>query len=304
MAKNNYYNDLHSIVTQSLKAIMACVKEVIYNDPVTVINWTDGVKTVVRCQPGDIYDEKTGFLLCVAKRAFGNTGYFNEIMKDFVPGYIKEKNEEGSMKVIEEPFPLDIPKVHEEPKPFEGDNCVTPAAVEVKSEDPAPLKESVNSIFPEGDEGEVIEAFKERIEVYKETHENSVAEIEYEHKPEDNGYLDAYEEKVSAVDSHNVSQNMEESKEEITKLIDEEVEKEVTKLINEEVEKENTFDELSVTENETDDFETPVENDSFETPTAETIVLEDLDAETVEESEPKQYIPAMDRASKFVYMAG
>ena len=294
MTKNEYYNDLHSIVTQSLKAIMACVKEVIYNDPVTVINWTDGVKTVVRCQPGDTYDEKTGFLLCVAKRAFGNTGYFNEIMKDFVPGYMKEKIEEGSMKVTEEPFPLDIPKVYEEPKPFEGDNCETPVAVEVKSEDPAPLKESVNNIFPEGDEGEVIEALKERIEVYKETHENSVAEIEYEHKPEDNGYLEAYEEKVSAVDSHNVSQDIEESKEEIAEPFNEEAEE--------------VFEEPSV-ESKADDFEAPVENDSFETPTAETpiaetIILEDLDAETVEESEPKQYIPAMDRASNFVYKAG
>lgn len=56
------------------------IEKVIFNDPVTVVYWTDGVKTVVRCQDGDAYDERTGLLLCCAKRLFGNTGHYNDVL--------------------------------------------------------------------------------------------------------------------------------------------------------------------------------------------------------------------------------
>lgn len=45
------------------------IKQVIYSDPVTVIIWGDGTKTISRCDDDDIYDELTGFMLCVFKKA-------------------------------------------------------------------------------------------------------------------------------------------------------------------------------------------------------------------------------------------
>lgn len=56
------------------------IERVIFNDPATVVYWNDGVKTVVRCQEGDTYDERTGLLLCCAKRLFGNTGHYNDVL--------------------------------------------------------------------------------------------------------------------------------------------------------------------------------------------------------------------------------
>lgn len=58
----------------------AGIKKVIFNEPVTVVYWGDGVKTVVHCQEGDRYDHRTGLLLCCAKRLFGNTGRYNDIL--------------------------------------------------------------------------------------------------------------------------------------------------------------------------------------------------------------------------------
>lgn len=58
------------------------VERVIYNDPATIVYWGDGTKTVVRCHEDDVYDERTGFLLCCAKKLFGNTGRFNDVMKE------------------------------------------------------------------------------------------------------------------------------------------------------------------------------------------------------------------------------
>ena len=70
---------------------MLTVERVIYNDPATVIHWSDGTKTVVKCQPEDKFDPKLGFLLAVCKKACGNNGRFNELLRKYVPGYGGEK---------------------------------------------------------------------------------------------------------------------------------------------------------------------------------------------------------------------
>lgn len=56
------------------------IKKVIFHDPATVILWVDGTKTVVKCQPGDTYDREKGFLLAVCKRAYGDTGKYNNVV--------------------------------------------------------------------------------------------------------------------------------------------------------------------------------------------------------------------------------
>ena len=61
------------------------VVNVIYNDPATVVLWKDGTKTVVTCSHGDVYDRQTGFLLCCAKKLFGNGGRFNDVIREHCP---------------------------------------------------------------------------------------------------------------------------------------------------------------------------------------------------------------------------
>ena len=48
-------------------------KKVIFNPPATVVLWTDGTKTVVKCDPEDTFNETTGVALCYMKKALGNT---------------------------------------------------------------------------------------------------------------------------------------------------------------------------------------------------------------------------------------
>lgn len=61
------------------------IKKVIYSDPATIVIWTDGTKTVVKCQEDDVYDEQTGLLMCIAKKAYGNNGKFNDILREWEP---------------------------------------------------------------------------------------------------------------------------------------------------------------------------------------------------------------------------
>lgn len=56
-------------------------KKIIFNNPATIIIWNDGTKTVVKCQNGDNFDPEKGVALCFMKKALGNTGNFNNILK-------------------------------------------------------------------------------------------------------------------------------------------------------------------------------------------------------------------------------
>ena len=61
------------------------IKKVYFNDPVTVVIWADGTKTIVRCQEGDVYSKETGLALCIAKKALGNKGSFNDVFHKWIP---------------------------------------------------------------------------------------------------------------------------------------------------------------------------------------------------------------------------
>lgn len=61
------------------------IERVIFNDPATIVMWKDGTKTVVKCQEDDSYNEQTGLLMCIAKKHFGNTGRFNDVLHEWVP---------------------------------------------------------------------------------------------------------------------------------------------------------------------------------------------------------------------------
>lgn len=60
------------------------IKKVIHNNPATIVFWGDGTKTVVKCQEEDRhgYSERVGLLMCIAKKFFGNTGRFNDILTE------------------------------------------------------------------------------------------------------------------------------------------------------------------------------------------------------------------------------
>lgn len=61
------------------------IKKVYFNDPVTVVLWADGTKTIVRCQEGDVYSKETGLALCFTKKALGNKGSFNDVLHKWIP---------------------------------------------------------------------------------------------------------------------------------------------------------------------------------------------------------------------------
>ena len=61
------------------------IKNVYFNDPVTVVMWNDGTKTIVRCSENDFYDPEKGLAMAIVKKAYGNDSKFHKIFKKWVP---------------------------------------------------------------------------------------------------------------------------------------------------------------------------------------------------------------------------
>ena len=58
----------------------ASIKNVIFAPPATIIYWSDGSKTVVKCSEKDVFDPEKGLAMAIAKRCGGNKGsYYKEI---------------------------------------------------------------------------------------------------------------------------------------------------------------------------------------------------------------------------------
>lgn len=66
-----------------------CIKDIIYNDPATIILWKDGTKTVVKVD-GEDYDPEKGLAMAFCKKIFGNKGNYYKVFKKWLPDEIYE----------------------------------------------------------------------------------------------------------------------------------------------------------------------------------------------------------------------
>lgn len=57
---------------------------VIFNGPATIVYWNDGTKTVVKCQPGDVFNAETGLTTAMLKKYMGNDNTFNRVIKNWL----------------------------------------------------------------------------------------------------------------------------------------------------------------------------------------------------------------------------
>lgn len=70
------------------------IKDVIFNDPATIVFWTDGSKTVVKCQNNDTFDPEVGLAMAIAKKALGNKGNYCNTIKKWTDKYYEKQKQE------------------------------------------------------------------------------------------------------------------------------------------------------------------------------------------------------------------
>lgn len=61
------------------------IKQILYKNPATIIYWSDGSKTVVKCQREDAYDPEKGLAMAILKKMNGNTGHYYKEFKKWLP---------------------------------------------------------------------------------------------------------------------------------------------------------------------------------------------------------------------------
>lgn len=63
------------------------IADVIFSGPATIIKWTDGTKTVVKCGKVENFDPEKGLAMAITKKALGNKGNYYETIKKWMhPG--------------------------------------------------------------------------------------------------------------------------------------------------------------------------------------------------------------------------
>lgn len=62
------------------------IRDVIFNDPATIVFWADGTKTVVKADKED-FDPEKGLAMAISKKALGNKGNYFDIFKKWTAKY-------------------------------------------------------------------------------------------------------------------------------------------------------------------------------------------------------------------------
>lgn len=73
------------------------IRKVIFNEPATIVLWSDGTKTVVKCGPEDSFDMEKGLAMAIVKKMAGNDNRFHKVFKQYTK---KKKKEPGSIGSI------------------------------------------------------------------------------------------------------------------------------------------------------------------------------------------------------------
>ena len=60
------------------------IKEVLYNNPATIVFWSDGTKTVCKCSEEDVYSAETGLSICILKKLAGGAAV-HKLFEDWLP---------------------------------------------------------------------------------------------------------------------------------------------------------------------------------------------------------------------------
>ena len=81
IAARDFINSIYGISSSHIPEI----KNVIFNDPATIVFWEDGTKTVVNCQDDDGFDPEKGLAMAIAKKAYGNKGSYCNKLKKWLP---------------------------------------------------------------------------------------------------------------------------------------------------------------------------------------------------------------------------
>lgn len=98
--KVGLHSDVFPAVDVDISKPECAITKVIFNDPATIVFWSDNTKTVVECGDYDIFDEEKGLAMAICKKAMGNKGNYYEEFKKWIPELKVDDNTSTSESAI------------------------------------------------------------------------------------------------------------------------------------------------------------------------------------------------------------
>ena len=65
------------------------IKKVIFNNPATIVYWSNGERTIVKCSEDNEFDQEKGLAMAICKRALGAN--YKKVFKEWIPEEEKEE---------------------------------------------------------------------------------------------------------------------------------------------------------------------------------------------------------------------
>lgn len=83
------------------------IDHVVFSGPATIVFWTDGTKTVVKCSENEEYERYAGFAAACMKKMFGSTSRAKSVMKYFTVEQTKKEKKHKEEPIELAPGPMD-----------------------------------------------------------------------------------------------------------------------------------------------------------------------------------------------------
>lgn len=87
---NNITHSLRDMMIREIISLSFDIKDIIFNNPATIIFWKDGTKTVVKAE-NEEFDPEKGLAMAIAKKALGNSYDYYDTFKKYVGKYEKKQ---------------------------------------------------------------------------------------------------------------------------------------------------------------------------------------------------------------------
>ena len=85
LAYNMFYNNEFAKNAIARCISFPVIEKVLFNDPATIVFWSDNTKTVVKAQNGEPFDPEKGLAMAYVKKIYGNNkGSYMKLFKKFI----------------------------------------------------------------------------------------------------------------------------------------------------------------------------------------------------------------------------
>ena len=84
-----FFDEMHLLYPEKIRKPI--IKDVIFNNPATIVFWEDGTKTVVKCQGKEKFDPEKGLSMAIVKKVYGNNHDYYIPVKKWVGRYEKQQ---------------------------------------------------------------------------------------------------------------------------------------------------------------------------------------------------------------------